>query len=204
MNVYAYCKARSSSFRRQTEAIPWRTGFSELQYSGSLCLATAYVAEPYIVAWRFSATSPRTIAPRGDLAEAERSEDQAFSVRFAFGRVCFRADWLRKMFSRRAARERDSNGGSNGNGDRLGCRWARDHQLPCHQGITDQFAATFRRGVSFRFEFVGSAPNYDLAVLQLERTRDSTSSDRNREFRGSAGRPVCLRDRQSLWLGADS
>ncbi|MGH6795457.1 MAG: 2-alkenal reductase, partial [Methylocella sp.] len=43
-----------------------------------LAVAAAYVAEPYFVAWRFSATSPRTIAPRADLTEAERTRIKLF------------------------------------------------------------------------------------------------------------------------------
>jgi 2-alkenal reductase len=43
-----------------------------------LVLATAFVAEPYMVAWRFSATSPRTITPRADLTEAERTTIKLF------------------------------------------------------------------------------------------------------------------------------
>jgi hypothetical protein len=41
-------------------------------------LATAFVVEPYLVAWRFSATSPRTITPRADLTEAERTTIKLF------------------------------------------------------------------------------------------------------------------------------
>ncbi|MGH6868527.1 MAG: 2-alkenal reductase, partial [Methylocella sp.] len=43
-----------------------------------LVVATAYVAEPYFVAWRFSAASPRTIAPRADLSGAERTRIEVF------------------------------------------------------------------------------------------------------------------------------
>ena len=57
-----------------------------------LVLATAFVAEPYLVAWRFSATSPRTITPRADLTEAERTTIKLFqsvspSVVYVFART---------------------------------------------------------------------------------------------------------------------
>jgi 2-alkenal reductase len=43
-----------------------------------LLLATAWVAEPYIVAYWASATSPRPITPRGDLTEAEQTTIKVF------------------------------------------------------------------------------------------------------------------------------
>ena len=48
-----------------------------------LCLlvaATAFVAEPYIVAWWFSATLPRTISPRADLTETQRTTIKLFQT----------------------------------------------------------------------------------------------------------------------------
>jgi hypothetical protein len=57
-----------------------------------LLLATAFVAEPYLVAWRFSARLPRTITPRADLTEAERTTIKLFqsvspSVVYLFART---------------------------------------------------------------------------------------------------------------------
>src|SRR5205823_1775762 len=57
-----------------------------------LVLATAFVAEPYMVAWWFSAASPRTITPRADLTEMERTTIKLFqsvspSVVYVFART---------------------------------------------------------------------------------------------------------------------
>ena len=45
-----------------------------------LLLATAWVVEPYVVAYWASAASPRTITPRADLTEAERTTIKVFQT----------------------------------------------------------------------------------------------------------------------------
>ena len=45
-----------------------------------LLLATAWVVEPYVVAYWASATSPRAVTPRADLTEAERTTIKVFQT----------------------------------------------------------------------------------------------------------------------------
>src|ERR1700730_11671126 len=55
-------------------------------------LVSAFVAEPYLIAWWFSTAAPRTITPRSDLTEAERTTVKLFqavslSVVYVFART---------------------------------------------------------------------------------------------------------------------
>lgn len=45
-----------------------------------LLLATAWVAEPYVIAFCAAATSPRAITPRGELTEAEQTMIKVFQT----------------------------------------------------------------------------------------------------------------------------
>ena len=129
-----------------------------------LVLATAFVAEPYMVAWWFSATSPRTITPRADLTEAERTTIKLFqsaspSVVYVFARTK-----PRNLFFQ-GQEESDVQTGT-------GIVWdAAGHVITNYHVIkgTDQFAAHLPSGESVPVRVVGTAPNYDIAVLQLER-----------------------------------
>lgn len=129
-----------------------------------LLLGTAFVAEPYVVAWRFSATSARTITPRADLTEAERSTIKLFqsvspSVVYVFARTK-----PHNLFSQ----------GEEGSEVQTGTAivWdAAGHVITNYHVIkgSDQFAAHLPSGESVSVRVVGTAPTYDLAVLQLER-----------------------------------
>lgn len=129
-----------------------------------LVLATAFVAEPYLVAWRFSATSPRTITPRADLTEAERTTIKLFqsaspSVVYVFARTK-----PQNLFSQGQEETEVQTG--------TGIVWdAAGHVITNYHVIkgSDQFAAHLPSGESVSVRVVGTAPTYDLAVLQLER-----------------------------------
>jgi 2-alkenal reductase len=90
------------------------------------------------------------------------NDGQAISSRFPFGRICLCQDGTAGPLHAWAARER----GAGGNGNHLGCRRANYHVI---KGA-DQFAALLVSGESVPVRVIGAAPNYDLAVLQLERT----------------------------------
>jgi 2-alkenal reductase len=45
-----------------------------------IILATAWVAEPYLIAFWSAAEGPRTITPRGDLSQAEQSTIKLFQT----------------------------------------------------------------------------------------------------------------------------
>ncbi|MGQ0444558.1 MAG: S1C family serine protease, partial [Beijerinckiaceae bacterium] len=133
-----------------------------------LVLATAFVAEPYVVAWQFSAASPRTITPRGDLAEAERSAIKLFqtvspSVVSVFARLA-----PQNVFTPGQQESESQTEVQTG----TGIIWdAAGHVVTNYHVIkgTDQFAAHLSSGASVPVRVIGTAPNYDIAVLQLER-----------------------------------
>jgi 2-alkenal reductase len=130
-----------------------------------LVLITAFVAEPYLTAWRFSATAPRIVAPREDLSEAERTSIKLFqnvspSVVAVFAR---------KNPEKLLARGQDKGEVQTGSG----IIWdAAGHVITNYHVIkgTDQFAAHLSTGEPVAVRVIATAPNYDLAVLQLERT----------------------------------
>jgi hypothetical protein len=51
-----------------------------------LVMATGFAAGPYVSGWWLSATLPRTVSPRGDLTEAERTTIKLFQAVSPFGR----------------------------------------------------------------------------------------------------------------------
>ncbi|MGH6812037.1 MAG: S1C family serine protease [Methylocella sp.] len=134
-----------------------------------LVVATAYVAEPYLVAWRFSAASPRTITPRADLTGAERTRIEVFqsvspSVVSVFARLA-----PQNVFTPGQQESEVQTEVQTGTGiiwDRAG------HVITNYHVIkgTDQFAAHLASGESVPVRVIGTAPNYDIALLQLERT----------------------------------
>ncbi|HUZ92163.1 MAG TPA: trypsin-like peptidase domain-containing protein [Methylocella sp.] len=130
-----------------------------------LVVATAFVAEPYLVAWWFAATSPRTITPRADLTEAERTRIKLFETV---------SPSVVAVFARMNPEELLMPGQETGDVQTgTGIVWdAAGHVITNYHVIkgTDQFAAHLSSGESVTVRIVGSAPNYDLAVLQLERT----------------------------------
>src|SRR5262249_45639859 len=72
------------------ETMPKR--FTQIAVFWLLLLATFFVAEPYLVSWRFSATAPQTITPRENLTEAEQARIKLFqtvspSVVYVFARA---------------------------------------------------------------------------------------------------------------------
>jgi 2-alkenal reductase len=130
-----------------------------------LILASAFVAEPYLVAWWFSATAPRTITPRSDLTEAERTTVKLFQVVSPSVVYVFARTGLQDLFTP-GQQESEVQAGT-------GIIWdAAGHVITNYHVIkgADQFAAHLVSGESVPVRVIGAAPNYDLAVLQLERT----------------------------------
>ncbi|HEX3496403.1 MAG TPA: trypsin-like peptidase domain-containing protein [Methylocella sp.] len=152
-----------------------------------LVVATAYVAEPYLVAWQFSATSPRTITPRADLTGAEQTRIKVFqsvspSVVSVFARLA-----PQNVFTpgqQESEVQTDVQTGT-------GIIWdGAGHVITNYHVIkgTDQFAAHLSSGESVPVRVIGTAPNYDIAVLQLERTQTPL-------------RPIAIGDSAELQVG---
>jgi 2-alkenal reductase len=129
-----------------------------------LLLATVFVAEPYFVAWRFSATSPRTITPRADLTETEQTTIKLFQTASPSVVYIFAQMSSENLFSLVPEETVLSTG--------TGIVWdAAGHVITNYHIIkgSNEFGALLPSGESVAVRVVASAPDYDLAVLQLER-----------------------------------
>ena len=126
-----------------------------------------YIAQPYVDRMLFSASTPRTIAPRGNLSELERSSIELFErVSPSVVQVVGRGGALESA----QAEGENGPGGQSGTGfiwDAAGHIVTNDHVV---QGA-DALAVRFASGQVLRAKIVGTAPNYDLAVLQVDNTR---------------------------------
>jgi S1-C subfamily serine protease len=125
-----------------------------------------YLAQPYFDRFMYSASTPRTVAPRGSLAEIERTTIELFerdspSVVQVVGRA--------GTPDPRSA-EGENGPGQSGTGfvwDGAGHIVTNDHVV---QGA-GSLAVRFASGQVLRAQVVGTAPNYDVAVLRVDNTR---------------------------------
>ena len=125
-----------------------------------LVLLAALVSQPYVFRLMFSATSPRPVEPRGELAEIEKSTIELFqrvspSVVQVVGRVSDAS-----MFSDY------SEGGQSGTGfiwDQAGHIVTNNHVVAGVNEVAVQLAS----GVVVGADIVGTAPIYDLGVIRL-------------------------------------
>jgi 2-alkenal reductase len=135
-----------------------------------IILFGAYVAEPYVSHFFFAAETPRAVTARGDLADAERATVELFqrvspSVVHVFARPSGRDLMLM------------DGGGGGGGGVQSGTGFIWDN---AGHVVTNNHVIQGARPVTIRLasgdivsaEVVGTAPNYDLAVLRLGRARD--------------------------------
>jgi 2-alkenal reductase len=124
-----------------------------------LALLALSVAQPYVARLLLTDTAPRPVAARGDLSEAEQSIIELFervspSVVQVVGRQGV------NMF------EEDNAGVQSGTGfvwDGAGDIVTNNHVV---NGTTD-VAVRLATGVALAADIVGTAPNYDLAVIRL-------------------------------------
>jgi 2-alkenal reductase len=130
-----------------------------------LLLATAWVVEPYVVAYWASATSPRAVTPRADLTQAEQTTIKMFQTASpSVVHVFARASQGVSLF------EPEQTVVQSGSGiiwDAAGHVVTNNHVI----SGTNEIGARFPSGELVAARVVGAAPNYDIAVLQLERAR---------------------------------
>jgi 2-alkenal reductase len=133
---------------------------------GAILLA-AYVAEPYVARFFLAAEEPRTVTARGDLAPAERATVELFE-RVSPSVVHVYAQPSGRRFS---ARDDGEGGGTQtGTGfvwDAAGHVVTNNHVVQGASGVTVRLAS----GETVPATIVGTAPNFDLAVLRLGNTR---------------------------------
>jgi 2-alkenal reductase len=168
-----------------------------------IILLGALVAQPYIDRTLFSATTPRAVEPRGDLADIERSTVKMFEqVSPSVVQVAGRRGGSDLQMT-------DEEGVQTGTGfiwDSAGHVVTNDHVV---QG-TSAIAVRLATGEMVRAEIVGVTSNYDLAVIRLDSPRQlppaiaiGTSADlKVGQFAFAIGNPFGLD--QSLTMGVIS
>jgi 2-alkenal reductase len=150
-----------------TRTVPDR--FLRIALAAALVLLALFVAQPYVTSLLFSADTPRTVTPRGDLAPAEAStvalfERAAPSVVYVFARP--RQGAL--SFDPETGERRQGGGEQTGSGfvwDAAGHIVTNNHVI---QG-GGEIQVRLSTGEVVPATVAGTAPNYDLAVLRLGR-----------------------------------
>jgi 2-alkenal reductase len=133
-----------------------------------IVLFAAYVAEPYVSRFFLAAETPRPVTARGDLADAERATVELFQ------RV---SPSVVHVFARPSGRDLMLMDGSGGGGVQSGSGFIWDsagHVVTNNHVVQGARPVTIRlaSGDMVSAEVVGTAPNYDIAVLRLGRARD--------------------------------
>jgi S1-C subfamily serine protease len=133
-----------------------------------LVVVGVYVGQPYLDRLLYSATTPRTVEPRGSLSDLERSTIALFehaspSVVQVVGTAGGGLE--------AAQSEGEGVPAQTGTGfiwDKAGHIVTNNHVV----AGTDELAVRLASGQVLRAQLVGTAPNYDLAVIQVEATHD--------------------------------
>src|SRR5499426_4920268 len=140
--------------------------FAKIVVGSLLVVLAVYLAQPYVNRLLFSASTPRTVEPRGSLAEIERTSIDLFErVSPSVVQVVGRAGALEALPS-----EGENGPAQSGTGfvwDAAGHIVTNDHVV---EG-TSSLAVRLASGQVLRARIVGTAPNYDLAVVRVDNTR---------------------------------
>ena len=125
-----------------------------------------YFAQPYFDRFLYSASTPRSVEPRGNLAEIERTSIDLFErVSPSVVQVVGRAGPQEALPA-----EGENGAAQSGTGfiwDGAGHIVTNDHVV---EGTTS-LAVRLASGQVLRAQIVGLAPNYDLAVIRVDNTR---------------------------------
>ena len=135
----------------------------------ALALLAAFVAEPYVARFFYAAETPRTVAPRGDLAPAEQATAELFQ------RVSPSVVHVYAQSAGRSLSLSDDGGGGSGVQSGTGFVWdAAGHVVTNNHVVQGarQMAIRLASGETVPASIVGTAPNYALAVLRLGRVRE--------------------------------
>jgi S1-C subfamily serine protease len=133
-----------------------------------LVVVGVYVGQPYLDRLLYSATTPRTVEPRGSLSDLERSTIALFEhASPSVVQVVGTAGGALEA----AQSEGEGVPAQTGTGfiwDKAGHIVTNNHVV----AGTDELAVRLASGQVLRAQLVGTAPNYDLAVIQVEATHD--------------------------------
>jgi 2-alkenal reductase len=122
-------------------------------------LFAIFVLQPYVSGYLFSAREPRPVAARGDLSEFERSTIQVFET------VAPSVVQVVGLSGRGRAGSEPSGSGTGFIWDAAGHVVTNDHVV----ANGSSFVVRLASGEVLPAEVVGRAPNYDLAVLRVQR-----------------------------------
>ena len=132
----------------------------------ALILATAWVIEPYAVSLWASATEPRPVTPRGSLAEYEEATIALFKAASPSVVHVFAAAPQRSIFQLEPTEIAVQSGS--------GIVWdAAGHVITNYHVIrgAQRIRARMPGGEFIEADIVGTAPDYDIAVLRLDSPR---------------------------------
>ena len=134
---------------------------------GVLVLLAAFVAEPYVARYLLTEDTPRTVTPRADLSSAEQATVEMFQRA---------SPSVVHVFAQSRASRRSLMEGEEGGGQQTGTGFVWDaagHVVTNNHVVQNAapIAIRLNSGDIVQAEIVGTAPNYDLAVLRLGRTR---------------------------------
>ncbi|MFL5109991.1 MAG: S1C family serine protease, partial [Microvirga sp.] len=147
----------------------------------AILLLAAFVAEPYVARLFYAEETPRAVTARGDLAPLERANIELFeraapSVVHVFAQA---------RASRQSLLEGEEEGGGQQTG--TGFVWDAAGHIVTNNHVVQNaspIAIRLNSGEIVPAELVGTAPNFDIAVLRLGRVRQpppaiaiGTSSD---------------------------
>lgn len=127
-------------------------------------LLAILVLQPYVNTYFTSAREPRPVAARGDLADFERTTIQVFET------VAPSVVQVVSLSGRRAGQGRTTEAEQSGSG--TGFVWDAAGHIVTNDHVVESgssFAVRLASGEVRPAEVVGRAPNYDLAVLRLQR-----------------------------------
>src|SRR5262250_237536 len=140
--------------------------FSKIVVGALLVVLAVYFAQPYVDRLLFSASTPRAVQPRGNLAEIERTSIEIFEhASPSVVQVVGRPEGLQALPS-----EGENGPAQSGTGfvwDAAGHIVTNDHVV---EG-TSSLAVRLASGQVLRAHIVGTAPNYDLAVIRVDNPR---------------------------------
>ena len=144
-----------------------RQHFSRATILILIVLLAALFGRPYLDTLLYAATSPRPIAARGDLAEAERATIGLFE------RVSPSVVQVVGAAASSGSVDIEGEGGREQSG--TGFVWDGAGHVVTNNHVvsgTREVAIRFATGEVVGASIVGTAPNYDLAVVRLRNTRN--------------------------------
>ncbi|MFL5169609.1 MAG: trypsin-like peptidase domain-containing protein [Microvirga sp.] len=145
-----------------------------------IVLLAAFVAEPYVARFLYSETTPRVVAARGDLAQGEQATIELFqrvspSVVHVFAQPDPRQLAEEDPFGLDDPRGQEHQGAPGGGVQSgTGFLWDGAGHVVTNNHVVEgagQVRIRLSSGEVVAADVVGTAPNYDLAVLQLGRVQ---------------------------------